>query len=149
MHSTEMPIPKLITTPTEESVSLRSPSRTSTIAATIEPRTAPRLRFRPVTRAIAAPISASSEVACTANDIFRITISGAITPESTPSIAQAISAMITKSNPSRYCVCSSIYRITVFPPTRTTSTGAPYSSLSTSERSTSSALPTTCPFGPK
>ena len=142
-------MPKLITTPTDESVSLRSPKRTSTIAATIEPTTAPKLRFRPVTSATAAPINANSEVACTANDIFRITISGAITPESTPSIAQAISATITKSNPSRYCVCSSIYRITVFPPTRTTSTGAPYSSLSTSERSTSSALPTTCPFGPR
>ena len=131
------------------SFSVHATSELALMGAAVALVTGLNLSLGAVTSATAAPINANSEVACTANVIFRITISGAITPESTPSIAQAISAVITKSNPSRYCVCSSIYRITVFPPTRTTSTGAPYSSLRTSERSTSSALPTTCPFGPR
>ena len=101
-------MPKLITTPTAESLPPLNPKRASAIAAAMEPATAPRETLNPMSRAAAAPMSESSEVACTAKDICRITISGASTPESTPSSAQATREVSTKSCESRYTVVSHI-----------------------------------------
>ncbi len=80
--------------------------------------------------AAAAPINASSDVAWTENDIWRSTIRGAITPDSTPSNAAAMSDCWTKSTPSKYWVSEKnddvfIYTTTNRSPTRTTSTFAP------------------------
>ena len=106
------------------------PKSASTTAATMAPASAPTPMLKPKSSAAAAPMSASSLVACTEKDICRSTMRLVITPESTPSSAQAISELCTKSTLSRYAVsvkksCTVTYITAFLPSTSTTFTSVP------------------------
>ena len=93
-------MPKLKTTATMESCS-RAPTTPKITAAQTAPRSAPQETLKPKSKAAAAPISASSPVLCAAKLMLRITMIGAIAPESTPSNRAARMDCCTKSTFSR------------------------------------------------
>ena len=75
-------------------------------AARALPISAPTPTSNPISSAKAAPVSDNSLDPCTANDIWRITMNGPISPATSPSSAAASSACWTKSWRSRSAVMS-------------------------------------------